>query len=57
MTRVLLASTLAVYPAGTTRAQSVMCRDNTVPSGAHASRMCVAHSGFRPHHGGASKWR
>ena len=46
MRLLLTAFTFAVALAGTAQAQSVMCRDGTVLTGANARAMCAAHGGL-----------
>ncbi len=43
---VLLVIALAVGLAGTARAQSTICRDGTVLTGANARALCAAHGGL-----------
>lgn len=46
MRPLLIAFTFAAALAGTAQAQSMMCRDGTVMTGANARAMCVAHGGL-----------
>ncbi len=46
MRPLLIAFTFAVALSGTAQAQSVMCRDGTVLTGANARALCAAHGGL-----------
>ena len=46
MRPVLIAFTFAVALSGAAQAQSVMCRDGIVLTGANARAMCAAHGGL-----------
>ena len=48
MRPLLIAFTFAVGLSGTAQAQSVLCRDGTVLTGANTRALCAAHGGLLP---------